>query len=318
MSILEIPCKNTFVHFPLSLRPTLKANRRRGTSCDTSSRGANLEPQQAFELDGSRSPCLPDFAEKTLQLEARIRGSARWRSARHRSGRKTCQKPTSCQSCDASDVETAVPSPDASPCPSSAGSPLQTPSPTFMLRVPSLPELFVTLQNASGNVVADREGSYAAHQEPSLLLCSMRNPTLMHNEQQASDLVFDHGSFDLVLQTPSPVWPSWQPASAHALTLQSAAAVDANADSCDETSSIFSDDSDDLFGCSCQCGDGRRAHVPFSSFLGFGPDEIDEDFCPSCCRQNSNSHAPSTCSSPEPARRNLCAMYDSPGEAFWR
>lgn len=319
MSILEIPCKNTFVHYPLLSRSTLLARHKRGISCGMSFRIANPEPQ-AMKFDGSRLPRLHDFTapEDNWQVGARLCGSARWRSARRRSGRSGWRKPVACETDDTSDAETAVPSPDASPCPSSAGSPLQTPSPSPILRVPMnllelpLPECDglqsgalsdgksgVLLacrdvpqsiaQHASGNIIADREGSYAALLDPS--------------------------SCDLVLETPSPVLPTWRPAWAHKLSLRNVAAVEADVESDDDTCSNFSDDSD-FFGCSCQCGCGRRAHVPFASFLG--SDEIDEDFCPSCCSQNSPSHAPLRCSSPELEFRSPCTVYDSPGEAFWR
>jgi hypothetical protein len=204
-----------------------------------------------------------------------------------------------------------VPSPDASPCPSSVGSPLQTPSPSPLFRVPmsllelpcpeciGLPYDALTgggcavpecAQQVAESAIVDREGSYAA--------------------------LFDPTSCDLVVHTPSPVLPHWQPAWVHASSLRNEAVVEANPDD-DDACSTFSDDSD-FFGCSCRCGSGRRAHVPFASFLG--PDEIDEDFCPSCCNQNSNScyNACLTCSSPEPERRISHAVYDSPGEAFWR
>lgn len=268
---------------------------------------------QSTELRGSRLPCLFGLAaqEENSQFGARLRGSARLRSARQRSGRRGCQKPLACQTKDDSDVETAVPSPDASPCPSSVGSPLQTPSPSPMMRVPmSLVELprpeciglphdaltggFCAVppcaQHVAGSVIVDREGqSYAA--------------------------LFDPCSCDLVVQTPSPVLPTWRPAWAHTSSLKDTAAVEATPDFDDDACSTFSDDSD-FFGCSCQCGSGRRAHVPFASFLG--PDEIDEDFCPSCCSQQSCSHSLSTCSSPEPECRISRTVYDSPGEAFWR
>lgn len=318
MSVLEVPFKNTFVHFPSPFRSTLKAWHKRGASCDTSFRVAHPERKLAKKFEGCRLPCLLDFItqEENRHIEARLCGSARWRSARQRSGRSSWRKPAACQTHDASDVETAVPSPDASPCPSSVGSPLQTPSPSPILRVPmslldlSLPDgpqhvAFIgenhgvlpvcrdvppcVAQYVSGNVIADREGSYAA--------------------------ILDPSACDLVLQTPSPVLPTWRPAWAHVLSLGNAAAVGANADSDDDICSTFSDDSD-FFGCSCQCGDGRRAHVPFASFLG--SDEIDEDFCPSCCGQNSHSHASTTCCAPELEHRSLCTVYDSPGETFWR
>jgi len=328
MSVLEIPSMNTFVHFPLRVPSLSKAWHKRGASCDTGLRASNQIPKQAVKLTGFPLPCVSDSTatEEGTQIGARLRGCARWRSARQRSGRSKWQKPIACQTedVDVSDVETAVPSPDASPCPSpdpspcpsSAGSPLQTPSPPPFLRDRlfelSLPtcdgQQYDVLtgerggaqpayrdvppcvaQNVFGNIVADREGSYAA--------------------------ILDPSSFDLVLQTPSPVLPTWQPPWAHALTFRSAAAIEANVESDDDTCSTLSDDSEDFFGCSCQCGDGRRTHVPFASFLG--SDEIDEDFCPSCCSHHSCSCAPET-SSPEPKRRSPCAVYDSPGEAFWR
>jgi hypothetical protein len=144
-------------------------------------------------------------------------------------------------------------------------------------------------QHVAGSVMAHRNGSYEALVDPI--------------------------SYDLVVQTPSPVLPTWRPAWAHASSLRKISAVEANPNSDDDDCSTFSDDSD-FFGCSCQCGCGRRAHVPFASFLG--DDEIDEDFCPSCCRQQSCSKVLSTCSSPEPERHNARTVYDSPGEMFWR
>lgn len=270
--------------------------------------------RQATSLSGSRLLRFfgLDAQEENSQLEARLRGSARLRSARQRSGRRGCQKPLACKTKDDSDADTAVPSPDASPCPSSLGSPLQTPSPSPMMRVPmSLLELPRTectgwpndaltgggfavpqcAQHVDGSSMVDREGSCAA--------------------------LFDPSSCDLVVQTPSPVLPTWRPAWAHASLIRNTATVEAIPNFDDDACSICSDDSDfDFFACSCQCGSGRRAHVPFASFLG--PDEIDEDFCPSCCSQKSGFQALSTCSSPEPERCNPRAVYDSPGEAFWR
>lgn len=313
MSVLEIRLHNTFVHYPSPFQCALK-RQKRGASCDAKLRVAYPEIRQATKFSGSRLPYVFGLAaqEETSQFAARLRGSARLRSARQRSGRRGCQKPLACQTEDVSDAETAVPSPDASPCPSSVGSPLQTPSPSPMLRVPmSLLELprpgCVGLpheawtgggcvvppcaQHVAGSFIVDREGSYAAP--------------------------FDPSSCDLVVQTPSPVLPTWRPAWAHASSLGNVATVEATPDSDDDACSTFSDDSDDFFGCSCQCGSGRRAHVPFVSFLG--PDEIDEDFCPACCNQKcSCSFVLSTCSSPELEQRTSRAVYDSPGEAFWR
>lgn len=300
MTVLEIQVQNTFVHYPLA-QSTLTVRQRRGSSCDTRVAVAYIETKQVAKSSGSRSFCLFGFApqKENSNSRATLCGSARRRSARQRSGRSGCLNSTTFQSKDVSDVETAVPSPDASPCPSSAGSPLQTPSPSPKLHlecrgwlchtltgVPSICSVapFVS-QHVSGCTVPDGGGSYAA--------------------------LFDPSSCDQVLQTPSPVLPTWQPAWVH-----TAAAAFTETATCDDddTCSNFSDDSD-FFGCSCQCANSRRAHVPFASFLG--SDEIDEDFCPVCCSQTS-FHAPRTCSSPKLDCHNPRTVCDSPGEAFWR
>lgn len=279
---------------------------RRGSSCDSRVAVAYPEKKQVAKSSGSSLSCLFGFAlqEENSNGRAKLGGTARWRSARQRSGRSGCLNSITLQSKDVSDVETAVPSPDASPCASSAGSPLQTPSPSPKLhsecigllcdtltgeRCGALPGIcavapFVS-QHIAGCTIADREGSYAA--------------------------LFDPSSCDQVLQTPSPVLPTWQPAWVHTAVADFKATAKCDDD---DTCSNFSDDSD-FFGCSCQCGNSQRAHVPFASFLG--SDEIDEDFCPVCCSQNS-SHTPLTCSSPKLDRHNPCTVYDSPGEAFWR
>merc|ERR1712224_60752 len=84
-------------------------------------------------------------------------------------------------------------------------------------------------QHVAKSAIVDREGSYAA--------------------------LFDPSSCDLVVQTPSPVLPSWRPAWAHDSSLRNVAVIEADPEFDDDACSTFSDDSD-FFGCSCQCGSG--------------------------------------------------------------
>lgn len=204
--------------------------------------------------------------------------------------------PREIESGSASDADTAAPSaepstaaptPDASPSPSTLGSPMQTPSPLLARRVPWC------------------QLGASAWERRAMPDCEC--------------------PADLVLQTPSPVLPTWLPARSHPaaetwiIRTQSHDDIDSDSDNDSVSDSDFSDGFDDIAdarGPCCHCLNGMRpSRQPFQSFLL--PHEVDEDLCAACEAARSMITSPHDLSS-EMRFHSPDAILNSPGEAFWR